>query len=235
MAGNTNNPNAPKTAAAAATGHWRQYVTSDTLQAVDLQGRNVVVVIDRVVRAEMTDRKDPKKAKGVLNVYFKGKRKPLVVKAELAGVISKLAGSTACAKWVGVAIEIYPTTVYAFGQNHEVVRISNRRPTADQAKAAGGRAPEPDPDPPDTDLEEDEFREFRVEDEQALTRNDVENALKKQGMIDETTQERRDRVADEADRRFEQAADRAADRASPMTAQEIREALERERKEHGRG
>jgi hypothetical protein len=223
------NPNAPK----AATGHWRQYVTSDTLQAVDLQGRNVVVVIDRVVPAEMTDRKDPKKAKGVLNVYFKGKRKPLVVKAELAGVISKLAGSTACAKWTGVAIEIYPTTVYAFGQNHEVVRISNRRPTPEQAKAAGGRAPEPEP--PDTDLEEDEFREFRVEEGQPLTRNDVEESLKKQGMIDETTKERRDRVAEEADRAFDKAAERAADRAPPMTAQEIREALERERKEHGIG
>ena len=151
MAGPPNGP--PKLA----TGHWRQYVTSDTLQAADLQGRNIVVVIERAVPAQMTDRQDPKKTKGVLNVYFKGKRKPLVVKAELASVISKLAGSTACAKWVGVAIEIYPTTVYAFGQNHEVVRISNKRPTAEQAKAAGGRAPEPEP--PENTMDEDEIRE----------------------------------------------------------------------------
>lgn len=140
-----------------ATGHWRQYVTSDTLQAADLQGKSHVVVIDRVVRAQMTDRQDPKKQKGVLNVYFKGKRKPLVCKAELSAVISRLAASTTCAKWIGVAIEIYPTTVFAFGQNHEVVRISPRRPTAEQAKVAGGRAPEPEP--PDTDLDVDEIRE----------------------------------------------------------------------------
>jgi hypothetical protein len=140
-----------------ATGHWRQYVTSDTLQAVDLQGKSWVVVIDRVVPAQMSDRKDPKKSKGVLNVYFRGKRKPLVVKAELAGVISKLVGATACAKWIGAAIEIYPTTVYAFGAVHEVVRISSKRPSAEQAKAAGGRPPEPEP--PDTDLDPDEIRE----------------------------------------------------------------------------
>lgn len=157
MAGQQN-PNAPRGGDSnSATGHWRQYVTSDTLQAIDLQGRNVVVVIDRVSRAQMTDRADPKKAKGVLNVYFRGKRKPLVVKAEIAAVISKLAGSTSCARWVGVAIEIYPTTVYAFGQNHEVVRVSPKRPTAEQAKAAGGRAPEPEP--PDTDMAPDEIRE----------------------------------------------------------------------------
>ena len=60
-------------------------------------------------------------------------------------------------KWIGVAIEIYPTTVFAFGENHEVVRISSKRPTAEQAKAAGGVAQEPEPPP--TDLAEDEIRE----------------------------------------------------------------------------
>jgi hypothetical protein len=140
-----------------ATGHWRQYVTSDTLQAVDLQGTAHVVVIDRVVQAAMTDRADPTKQKGVLNVYFRGKRKPLVVKAEMSGVITKLAGSNLCAKWTGVAIEIYPTTVYAFGANHEVVRISPKRPRAAQAKEAGGRPPEAEP--PANDMDLDEIRE----------------------------------------------------------------------------
>jgi len=157
MAGQPQNPNAPRNGDNAATGHWRQYVTSDTLQAVDLKGRNLVVVIERVVRAQMTDRADPKKAKGVLNVYFRGSRKPLVVKAELAGVISKVVGSTACSKWIGAAIEIYPTTVYAFGQNHEVVRVSPKRPSAEHAKSAGARPPEPEPS--DTDMDPDEIRE----------------------------------------------------------------------------
>ena len=58
--------------AVVATGPWRQYVTSDTLQAVDLQGKHHVVVIDRVMQATMTDRQDAKKQKGVRNVYFKG-------------------------------------------------------------------------------------------------------------------------------------------------------------------
>lgn len=141
-----------------ATGPWRQYVTSDTLQAVDLQGKHHVVVIDRVMQATMTDRQDPTKQKGVLNVYFRGKRKPLVCKAELSDVITKIAGTNLCAKWIGVAIEIYPTKVYAFGQNHDVVRISPKRPTAAQAKEAGGRPPEPEPPP--HDMEPDEIREI---------------------------------------------------------------------------
>jgi len=156
MAAQSNtNPPQGRPAPADATGHWRQYVSSDTVQAADLEGKSHVVVIDRVVRAQMTDRQDPKKSKGVLNVYFRGRRKPLVCKAELSATISKLAGSTACARWIGVAIEIYPTTVYAFGANHEVVRISNRRPSAEQA--AGGR--EPEADPPPTDMDPDEIRE----------------------------------------------------------------------------
>jgi len=142
-----------------ATGHWRQYVTSDTLQAVDLQGKHHVVVIDRAVPAQMTDRKDSSKSKGVLNVYFVGKRKPLVVKAMLSSVISKLAGSSACKDWVGLAIEIYPTKEWAFGENHDVVRIIPKRPTPEQAKAAGAVAPEPDP--PATDMKPDEIREGR--------------------------------------------------------------------------
>jgi hypothetical protein len=144
-----------------ATGAWRQYVTSDTLQAVDLNGRHHVVVIEEVVQAQMADRKEPKKAKGVLNVYFRGFRKPLVVKAEISGVLTKLAGSRVCAKWVGMAVEIYPITIRAFGEDHDVVRISNRRPTPDEARIAGGRAPEPEP--PDTDFEEDEIREVPAE------------------------------------------------------------------------
>jgi hypothetical protein len=146
---------------ALATEHWRQYVTSDTLQAVDLKGSRVVVVIERVDSAKMTDRSDSKKEKGVLNVYFKGKQKPLVCKPELCGVLSKLAGSPQCKRWIGMAVELYPTTVFAFGENHEVVRISPKPPTAAQAKTAGARAP--DPVPPPTDMVEDEIRTVKGE------------------------------------------------------------------------
>lgn len=144
-------------AAIEATGDWRQYVTSDTLQASDLVGKHHVVVIEKVTQAMMTDRQDAKKQKGVLNVYFKGKRKPLVVKAEMSSVIAKIAGSRKCKDWVGIAIEIYPTSVYAFGENHEVVRISPRAPSAASSKAASNVKPEADP--PAHDMVPDEIRE----------------------------------------------------------------------------
>jgi hypothetical protein len=140
-----------------ATGDWRQYVTSDTLQAVDLQGKHCVVVIQRVTQATMTDRQDSSKEKGVLNVYFKGKRKPLVVKAEMSAVITKIVGSRKCADWIGKAIEIYPTRVWAFGQNHDVVRIVERAPSQADAKVAAEAKSEPEP--PATDMKPDEIRE----------------------------------------------------------------------------
>lgn len=144
---------------AEATGDWRQYVTSDTLQAVDLQGKHHVVVIEKVVQATMADRKDAKLQRGVLNVYFKGKRKPLIVKAELSDVLSRVCGSRKCKDWVGQAIEIYPTTVYAFGANHDVVRISPKRPNDASAKTAAAAKPEVEP-PPANDMAPDEIREI---------------------------------------------------------------------------
>ena len=78
----------------------------------------------------------------------------------MSAVITKLAGSNRCDRWIGLAIEIYPTNIYAFGENHDVVRISPKRPTADQAKAAGAHAQQqPDPEPPANDMEVDEIRE----------------------------------------------------------------------------
>jgi len=150
--------------AADATGDWRQYVTSDTLQAADLKGQHLVVVIAKVVQATMTDRKDAKLQKGVLNVYFQGKKKPLVVKAELSGALTKLCGSNKCKDWIGQAIEIYPTQVWAFGANHDVVRISPKRPAAASAKSAASAPAEPEPPP--HDMVEDEVREIPSADEQ---------------------------------------------------------------------
>ncbi len=133
------------------------FVTSDTLQAADLQGKHHVVIIDRVVPAKMTDRQDQKKVKGVLNVYFRGKNKPLVCKAELSGVITKLVGSPLCKQWIGHAIEIYPTTVFAYGANHEVVRISPKKPTSASAQTASTAKPDPESTP--NEMVEDEIRE----------------------------------------------------------------------------
>ena len=140
-----------------ATGDWRQYVTSDTLQAVDLKGLHCVVIIEKVTQAMLTDKQDSKKQKGVLNVYFRGKNKPLVVKAEVSTVISKVVGSRKCADWIGKAIELYPTRVWAFGENHDVVRVVERAPTVADTKAAAAAKPEPEPAP--HDMKPDEIRE----------------------------------------------------------------------------
>ncbi len=132
-----------------AEGHWRTFVASDTVVAADLQGEHHIVVIEKVVKATIADHNDPKIKKGVLNVYFRGRRKPLICKAEKCSIISKLAGSSNCKDWIGVAIEIYPTTIRAYGETHDYIDISPKRPTAAAAKAAGARPPEPEPPPSD--------------------------------------------------------------------------------------
>ncbi len=141
-----------------AQGSWRQFVTSDTLQAADLQGKHHVLVIERVIRAEVADMKDKNVKKGVLNVYFKGRRKPLVCKAEKCGIITKLVGSKNVQDWVGHAIEIYPTTIRAYGEVHDYIDISPKRPNAGDAKSAASAKAEPEPPP--SDLLEDEMREI---------------------------------------------------------------------------
>ncbi len=129
--------------------HWRMAITSDTLQAADLQGRDITAIIEKAVPSTVPDRKDPKIEKGVLLVYFKGKRKPLLVKATNAKAIQKLAGSPDIDKWKGVPITMHGTTTFAFGENHEVIRIRPNKPTAALAKDAANAPAEPEPPPTD--------------------------------------------------------------------------------------
>lgn len=111
--------------------HWRLLMTSDKLHAADLQGRDCVVVIERVTQGEYTDHDGKRVLKP--DVHFRGKKKPLGLNSTNARTISKLLGSNKTEDWHGKAITIYPTTTMAFGEEHECIRVRPRLPSKDAA------------------------------------------------------------------------------------------------------
>jgi hypothetical protein len=118
--------------------HWRTHIPSDRLSAGDLKG-DTTVVIERVQPVVVDDLHDPKKKNAALDTYFRGIKKPLLVKATNAKAISKLVGSPMVEKWIGQAITIYATTVKAFGEIHETIRVRPQKPATAAAKEAETR------------------------------------------------------------------------------------------------
>jgi hypothetical protein len=134
--------------------HWRTHIPTDRLCAGDLQGQDLTVVIERVQPVVVDDLADKRKKKSALDVYFKGKKKPLLVKATNAKAISKLVGSPLCEKWINQAITLYPTNVSAFGEMVEAIRVRPNKPGTAATKEAETRV---DPVAQD-DLTEDDKR-----------------------------------------------------------------------------
>lgn len=98
---------------------------SDWLGAPDLAGKDVVVTISKVDRAELYT---PRKGKSVkVIIEFTGKRKRLVCNKTNASTIAKLHG-TEVLKWVGKAITLYPTTCQNGPQTVPCIRVREIAP-----------------------------------------------------------------------------------------------------------
>jgi hypothetical protein len=91
---------------------------SNYLKASDLQGREVVVSIDRV-EFEAVGRE--KEQKAVL--HFIGKAKGFVLNKTNARKIIEIAGSALTEDWHGVAIVIYPTETEYAGDTVDCIRV----------------------------------------------------------------------------------------------------------------
>lgn len=110
---------------------------SNYLKASDLQGREVVVTIDRV-EFEAVGREREMKAV----VYFQGKQKGIVLNKTNAKKIIEISGSALTEEWGGTQIKIYPTETEFGGETVDCIRI---KPVG---KAAMGRmTPAPKPVP----------------------------------------------------------------------------------------
>ena len=94
------------------------YFPSSYLKASDLQGREVIVVIDRVdFEAVGRDRE----MKAVL--YFHGKQKGIVLNKTNAKKIIEISGSALTEEWKGTSIKIYPTETEFGGETVDCIRI----------------------------------------------------------------------------------------------------------------
>ena len=106
--------------------HWRVFHPSKYIGAADFkEGERKILTIAKAGREGV---KDNKGAEDVcLVVHFKEDEKPLICNVTNSKAIDKVCGSPMIEDWAGVKIELYTTTVTAFGDQMEAVRV---KPTA---------------------------------------------------------------------------------------------------------
>jgi hypothetical protein len=106
--------------------HWRHMMDSEYLFAADLQGRDVVVTIEKITVANLIGEGGRKTKKPA--AHFAGKSKPLALNATNCRVIANLLGSNDTQHWIGKAITIYPTTTKVGGETVECIRVRPELP-----------------------------------------------------------------------------------------------------------
>ena len=116
------------------------------LRASDLTTGPVIATIDRVeIESVGGGQGHAKEDKPV--VYFRGKKKGLVLNKVNANAIAKIAGTTEMDDWPGVQVELYTTDVEFGGDTIEAIRV--------RAPRAAVRAARPPQDKPAQALPED--------------------------------------------------------------------------------
>jgi len=118
---------------------------SKYLRAVDLQGREVKVIMQQCEREQVGQEQDD--TKPVL--YFKGKDKGLVLNKTNAGVISDHYGDDSD-DWYDQPLILFSTMVSFQGKTQPAIRV--RIPTAKDNKTAAARKPDPISSGPSNDF-----------------------------------------------------------------------------------
>lgn len=109
-------------------GDVRSALDKAFLFSYDLQGKDVTVVIDRVVQGELVGQQGRKTKKPL--VYFKGKSKPLALNITNIRTIASIYGSFRVEDWIGKSITLYPTTTNFGSETKDCIRIRVRKPGA---------------------------------------------------------------------------------------------------------
>ncbi len=103
-------------------------VDRDFIFAFDLDGKDVVVTISKVVAGELTGVGGRKSKKPV--VYFEGGTKGLALNSTNCKTIASMYGNYV-EKWIGQKITLWPTVTQMGGETMECIRI---RPTIPNGK-----------------------------------------------------------------------------------------------------
>jgi hypothetical protein len=95
---------------------------SKYLKHDDLKGDDVHVIMDNVMMEEIKDPKDPEDAKIVPVLYFRGVAPGLILNKTMSKVIA-LGYGQETDNWRGKPIIMFPTTIEAFGDTMEAIRV----------------------------------------------------------------------------------------------------------------
>lgn len=114
---------------------------SKYLKANDLQGRDVVVTMDRVEFEPVGNKREMKAV-----LYFQGKDKGLVLNKTNANKITEITGSALTEEWRGHRIRIYPTETSFQGDMVDCIRVKPANGTAMRMTKPAPPPPQPEPD-----------------------------------------------------------------------------------------
>ena len=136
---------------------YRALYDNTYLRAWDLPpGHDIVLTIERVKGEEIQGKEKDKYRRPV--VFFKGKKKGLVLNKGMGKAISGMYGRF-MKSWVGKQIAIFTTQERAFGEVHDVIRV---RPVVPKGKGRSPGQPAPAQLPPG-DVADAEFEDAAPE------------------------------------------------------------------------
>ncbi len=109
--------------------HWKSMTETEWLYAFDLEGKERVVQIEKVVGGTLIGEGGRKTKKPC--VHFKGVPKPLALNATNAKMISSVVGSPDVEKWPGQWVTLFPTQCQSpKGETVDCIRIRPKAPAA---------------------------------------------------------------------------------------------------------
>src|SRR5574343_1147781 len=105
--------------------HWKTLINPDYIGAYLLNGKDLKVKIEKVVRELVTGTGSKKEECTV--AYLTG-QKPFIVNRTNAKTISKVVGSPYIEDWANQSITLYPTVTKLKGEDVECLRVRDLQP-----------------------------------------------------------------------------------------------------------
>ncbi|MGN1200887.1 MAG: hypothetical protein ACI4R8_01295 [Candidatus Caccovivens sp.] len=108
--------------------HWKSFKDNNYLGAYNLEpGKDMVVTIKKVDKGEIIG-ENGEKDKGSL-IWFNEYEKPMILNTTNATAIATIYDTPYVEEWVGKKIQLYQTSIRAFGSDWDVLRVRKWNPS----------------------------------------------------------------------------------------------------------
>lgn len=107
--------------------HWKQYQEDNAIGAWIFESKKDIVVTIKEVKYEDFVGSDGKKGKKRI-CHLKEYEKPMVLNSTNSATIEKIYETPFVEDWEGKKIQLYKTTIRAFGENKDAIRIRKWNP-----------------------------------------------------------------------------------------------------------